>query len=211
MTLTSIDARRSTNPGTILGCDFAGIVVQTGPNLRVPLKVGDKVAASLRGGVDKERGGFAEYVKVYADLAWIIPEGTYTFEEAATIGIPLYTSVIALYGPNSLQLPQPGDANPPVPGTWVSEISASPTETRAHDLHPALRLWWKLVCWTICNPTGQALRIQCCHDRFKTQPRTRQESWRGSRLRCKQPTHHLLGLALIDLKHGERSTTTPMS
>jgi len=112
-------SRRSTEPGTILGCDFAGIVVQTGPNLRVPLKVGDKVAASLRGGVDKERGGFAEYVKVYADLAWIIPEGTYTFEEAATIGIPLYTSVIALYGPNSLQLPQPGDANPPVPGTWL--------------------------------------------------------------------------------------------
>lgn len=112
-------SRRLTSPGTILGCDFAGIVVQTGPNLRVPVKVGDKVAASLRGGVDKERGGFAEYAKVYADLAWIIPEGTYTFEEAATIGIPLYTSVIALYGPNGLKIPQPGDANPPTPGTWL--------------------------------------------------------------------------------------------
>jgi len=112
-------ARRSTIPGTILGCDFAGIVVQAGSNLRVPVRVGDKVASSLRGGVDKERGGFAEYVKVYADLAWIIPEETYTFEEAATIGIPLYTSVIALYGPNSLKLPQPGDADPPAPGTWL--------------------------------------------------------------------------------------------
>ena len=113
-----------TSPGAILGCDFAGIVVQTGSNLRVPVGVGDKVAASLRGGVDKERGGFAEYVKVYADLAWIIPDETYTFEEAATVGIPLYTSVIALYGPNSLRLPQPGDANPPATGTWVS-VSAS--------------------------------------------------------------------------------------
>ncbi|KAF9646177.1 GroES-like protein [Thelephora ganbajun] len=112
-------ARRNTSPGTILGCDFAGVVVQVGPNLRVPVKVGNKVAASLRGGVDKERGGFAEYVKVYADLAWIIPEGTYTFEEAATIGIPLYTSVIALYGPNGLELPQPGDVNPPAAGTWL--------------------------------------------------------------------------------------------
>lgn len=120
-----IDSRRDTRPGTILGCDFAGVVVQAGPNLRVPVKIGDKVAASLRGGVDKERGGFAEYVKTYADLAWIIPEGTYTFEEAATIGIPLYTSVIALYGPNSLKLPQPGDANPPAPGTWVIEGSAN--------------------------------------------------------------------------------------
>jgi len=112
-------SRRLTKPGTILGCDFAGIVVQTGSNPRVPVKVGDKVAASLRGGVDEERGGFAEYVKVYADLAWIIPEETYTFEEAATIGIPLYTSVLAFYGPNNLRLPQPGDANPPAPGTWL--------------------------------------------------------------------------------------------
>ena len=113
------DARRDTSPGTIIGCDFAGVVVQAGPNLSVPVKVGDKVAASLRGGVDKERGGFAEYVKVYADLAWIIPEGTYTFEEAATVGIPLDTTVVAIYGPSGLKLSQPGDANPPPPGTWV--------------------------------------------------------------------------------------------
>ena len=89
------------------------------------MKVGDRVAASLRGGVDKERGAFAEYVKVYADLAWIIPEGTYTFEEAATVGIPLYTSVIAIYGPDGLKLPQPGDANPPAPGTWVIRVSGN--------------------------------------------------------------------------------------
>jgi len=120
MKLPTTDSRLLTKPGTILGCDFAGIVVRVGSNLRVPVKVGDKVAASLRGGVDKERGAFAGYAKVYADLAWIIPEGTYTFEEAATIGIPLYTSVITLYGPNNLQLPQPGYANPPAPGTWVS-------------------------------------------------------------------------------------------
>ena len=156
---TTTDARRGTNPGTILGCDFAGTVVQAGPNLRVPVKVGDKVAASLRGGVDKERGGFAEYVKVYADLAWIIPEGTYTFEEAATIGIPLYTSVIALYGPNSLRLPQPGDATPPTPGTWVSEKIANRIKTCAHEVHTALRVWRELVCWTVRNPTGQAFRL----------------------------------------------------
>lgn len=130
MTLVPIDARRIGNPGAILGCDFAGIVVRAGPSLRVPVKVGDKVAASLRGGVDKERGGFAEYVKVYADLAWIIPEGTYTFEEAATIGIPLYTTVISLYGPNGLKLPQPGDANSPAPGTWVKYPAELQDNTR---------------------------------------------------------------------------------
>lgn len=106
------------------------------------MKVGDKVAASLRGGVDEERGGFAEYVKVYADIAWVIPEETYTFEEAATIGIPLYTSVIALYGPNNLRLSQPGDANPPAPGTWVSETLVRQWNSCAHEIHPAPRLWW---------------------------------------------------------------------
>jgi hypothetical protein len=123
------------------------------------MKVGDKIAASLRGSVDKEQGSFAEYAKVYADLAWIIPEGMYSFEEAATIGISLYMSVIALYGPNSLQLPRPGDASPPASGTWVCEILANRTKTCAHDLHPALRLWWKLVCWTIRNPISQAFWV----------------------------------------------------
>jgi len=123
------------------------------------VKVGDKVAASLRGGVDKERGGFAEYVKVYADLAWIIPEGTYTFEEAATIGIPLYTSAVVLYGPNSLKLPQPGDANPPAPGTWVGEGPGSQLRLYAHYLHPVVCLRWEFVCRTVRNPAGQAFRV----------------------------------------------------
>lgn len=159
LTLATVDSRRMTSPGTIIGCDFAGIVVQAGPNLRVPVKVGDKVAASLRGGVDKERGGFAEYVKVYADLAWVIPEGTYTFEEAATIGIALYTSVVALYGPNSLKLLQPGDADSPAPGTWVGEGSGTKLRPCAYDLHPALRLWRELICRTIRHPVGQAFRV----------------------------------------------------
>ena len=172
------------------------------------MRLGDKVAASLRGGVDKERGGFAEYVKVYADLAWVIPAETYTFEEAATIGIPLYTSVIALYGPNSLGLPQPGDANPPAPGTWVSGATVNQRRLAAHDICLALRLRWKFVCWTICDPIGQAFWVQCYYNSFQTQPRARKEPRRRPRLRCKRTHRRPLILPLTDPKRCERSTAT---
>ena len=61
-------------PGTCIGCDFAGEVVRVGPNLKTVIKVGDKVASSVRGGVSRERGAFSEYAKTFADLAFVIPE-----------------------------------------------------------------------------------------------------------------------------------------
>jgi len=106
-----------TKAATYIGCDFAGEVVQVGPNPKTNIKVGDKVASSVRGGVSRDRGAFSEYAKTFADLAFIIPEDTWSVEEASTIGIPLYTSVQVLYGPRTLGLPQLDDKAPPV-GTW---------------------------------------------------------------------------------------------
>ena len=34
------------------------------------------------------RGAFAEYVKTFSDLVWKIPEGTFSFEQAAATGSP---------------------------------------------------------------------------------------------------------------------------
>ena len=77
-----------TKAGACIGSDFAGEVVQVGPNLKTNIRIGDKVASSVRGGVSRDRGAFSEYAKTFADLAFIIPEGTWSFEEASTIGIP---------------------------------------------------------------------------------------------------------------------------
>ena len=90
--LVTKDAKWFTQPGSYIGCDFAGEVVQVGPNLKTGIKVGDKVASSVRGGVSRERGAFSEYAKTFADLAFVIPEGTWSFEEASTIGIPLVSN-----------------------------------------------------------------------------------------------------------------------
>jgi len=88
MSSCCVDPKWLTKAGTYVGCDFAGEVVQVGPNPKTDIKVGDKVASSVRGGVSTERGGFSEYAKTFADLAFIIPEGTWSIEEASTIGIP---------------------------------------------------------------------------------------------------------------------------
>lgn len=82
------DTKWLTKAGAYVGCDFAGEVVQVGPNVKTCVKVGDKVASSVRGGVSSERGAFSEFAKTFADLAFIIPEGTWSVEEASTIGIP---------------------------------------------------------------------------------------------------------------------------
>ncbi|MBE3049565.1 alcohol dehydrogenase catalytic domain-containing protein, partial [Candidatus Bathyarchaeota archaeon] len=60
-------------PGSIIGCDFAGEVVEVGADAS-GWKVGDRVAGGLHGGLYPDRGTFAEFLKVEGDLAYHIPE-----------------------------------------------------------------------------------------------------------------------------------------
>ena len=73
------------NAGTICGCDFSGNVAAVGNNV-THFNVGDHVAGFTHGGFYKDRGAFAEYTKVSADLVWKVPENTLSHEEAATFG-----------------------------------------------------------------------------------------------------------------------------
>lgn len=80
--------RARVDPGTIIGCDFSGTVVQLGKVAaeQAFVKLGDHVAGFVQGGTYRDRGAFAEYVKTPADLVWRVPTGTLTHEEAATMG-----------------------------------------------------------------------------------------------------------------------------
>ena len=62
-------------PGAILGCDFSGTVVKLGPNPKVNLKVGDKVAGCVHGGLFENKGSYAQYLKAQSDLVFRVPEG----------------------------------------------------------------------------------------------------------------------------------------
>ncbi|KAI1213383.1 oxidoreductase-like protein [Annulohypoxylon truncatum] len=93
-------------PGCTIGCDYAGIVEEIGPDVTKPLKVGDKIAGFVHGGnADRpEDGTFAEHIVVHPSLAIKVPDNL-PMEEAATLGVGVTTAGQGLY--QSLGLPWP--------------------------------------------------------------------------------------------------------
>ena len=79
-------------PGSIVGCDASGTVVKVGKDVTTGVKIGDHVAAFVHGSKFSDEGAFAEYVKVPAELAWVVPEKL-KFEESATFGIAYVVKV----------------------------------------------------------------------------------------------------------------------
>jgi NADPH:quinone reductase-like Zn-dependent oxidoreductase len=80
--------------GAISGCDFAGTVVEVGPEVSKDIKPGDRIAATTHGGsnVHPEDGCFGEYSLAKADLVVKLPDSL-SFEKAATF--PLGVSTVA--------------------------------------------------------------------------------------------------------------------
>ncbi|EJD50354.1 dehydrogenase [Auricularia subglabra TFB-10046 SS5] len=91
-------------PGTVVGCDFVGIVVQIGSDVPHGLRrVGERVAGFVYGGVTRDAGGaFAEYVLADAAVTISIPNSL-SVEEAAGLGIAPFTACQVLH--QSLRLP----------------------------------------------------------------------------------------------------------
>ena len=72
-------------PGSVLGCDFSGIVVKVGKNAGSTRRVDEYVSAFVHGGVWADEGAFAEYARTRAELVWPVPPNTLSPEEASTI------------------------------------------------------------------------------------------------------------------------------
>ncbi|OKL60401.1 hypothetical protein UA08_04449 [Talaromyces atroroseus] len=92
--------------GATSGCDFAGVIVKVGQEVKETLCVDDRVCGFVFGNnPDRhDNGSFAEYVAAAADLIWKIPPQT-SFEAASTLGVGVGTVGMALY--STLQLPLP--------------------------------------------------------------------------------------------------------
>ncbi|CAE6428227.1 unnamed protein product [Rhizoctonia solani] len=93
--------------GNIIGCDFSGTVVKLGSDSITKFKIGDTVAGFVHGGTYKDRGAFAQYVKAESDLVWKFPSSLLSFEQAATMGCALWTSIQAFY--NRMKLDEPSE------------------------------------------------------------------------------------------------------
>ncbi|KAI1275325.1 putative zinc-binding oxidoreductase ToxD [Xylaria sp. FL0933] len=104
---TTLDAPG--NNGTLVGCDYAGVVEEVGRAVTRHFKKGDRIAGFGHGGNDAnpENGAFARFIAVKADLQVRIPDGV-SFEAACTVGVGLATAGYALY--KVLGLPFPDDA-----------------------------------------------------------------------------------------------------
>lgn len=77
-------------PGMIVGCDFAGIVVASKAQ-NSSVAQGDRVAGFVHGGKYRDRGSFAQYLKTDACLTVKIPKDL-EMERAASVGIGGYTA-----------------------------------------------------------------------------------------------------------------------
>ncbi|KAJ7748802.1 GroES-like protein [Mycena maculata] len=110
-------------PGNIVGCDYAGVVVKVGTDVK-NVKIGDRVAGFVHGARKNDLGSYAEYLRTEYDLVWSVPDGT-SFEEAAAIGgVGSETAALALY--HALGLPWPGTSSAGAPRTvlvWAGSTS----------------------------------------------------------------------------------------
>ncbi|KAI0723729.1 GroES-like protein [Cerioporus squamosus] len=93
--------------GSVLGCDYSGVVVKVGKSVHDSPKVGDHVAGVAHGAAYPDQGAFAEYVKAPAELVWVVPENTFTHEQSAAYGVAFWTAVQTFYAPGRLGLVEP--------------------------------------------------------------------------------------------------------
>ncbi|KAK4055170.1 Zinc-binding oxidoreductase alcohol dehydrogenase [Microbotryomycetes sp. JL201] len=91
-------------PNSVLGCDFAGEVVEKGSSVS-NVAIGDRVAGFVHGGKANGVGSFAEYTKIGSTLVWKVPDNVSDEEAAALGGIGPHTASQALF--SRLHLNQP--------------------------------------------------------------------------------------------------------
>ncbi|CAF3271631.1 unnamed protein product [Rotaria sp. Silwood2] len=98
---------RAAKPGSIVGCDFAGEIVEVGEEAIGNYRKGERVAGCVPGGVNPEfgiRGAYSEYVVQEASLVFRYPS-MISPESAATIPLATITAALGLFHEMSLPLP----------------------------------------------------------------------------------------------------------
>ncbi|KAK5709816.1 hypothetical protein LTR17_019430 [Elasticomyces elasticus] len=93
---TTLDAKG--DDGTIVGCDFAGIVEEVGSAVTKSFKKGDKVTGLAHGANDEypEDGAFARYITTKGDLLMHVPDGI-SLEAASAVSCAIGTISYGLH------------------------------------------------------------------------------------------------------------------
>lgn len=96
--------------GCLLGCDYAGVILEVGSGCVRDWKKGDRICGCTRGGdaTEPENGTFADVIVVKADIGLRIPDGM-TFEDAAATGVTVLTTGRCLYQKLDITMPSSAD------------------------------------------------------------------------------------------------------
>ena len=124
-------------PGTVVGCDYAGEVVEMGANV-TSLKIGDRIAGCVHGADSASYGSFAEFTPVNPKLAFRVPTAM-SDEEAGVFGVSASTAAVALFQHLSLHTPDAPYAGWEVRGSQSPEEHTAPLRDDADA--PKLLVW----------------------------------------------------------------------
>ena len=94
-------------PGAVIGCNFAGTVVDVASDIDTDLVLGSAVAGGTHGSNPgkPEDGAFATYIRAPASLTMLItPQVKLSPEQAATLGTALATCTLAFWSDDALAL-----------------------------------------------------------------------------------------------------------
>lgn len=102
-------ALKANQYGGILGNDYAGTVEELGPDVPAGARtIGERVGGFVTRDVSTANGAYAEYVVTESERGIIpIPE-SWSFEQAAQLGVAPFTALQCLH--ETLELPSPFDA-----------------------------------------------------------------------------------------------------
>jgi NADPH:quinone reductase-like Zn-dependent oxidoreductase len=139
--------------GAVLGCDYAGTILEVGPEVRKDLMIGDRVCGGMPGHgepLHPDNGCFAEVIIAKGDIAVKIPDGV-SFEEAATTGVAWVTTGRCLY--RVLKVPFPKIVDGKVEDVGMGRVlfiyggsSLMGTATAQFAKLSGFRVW------TVCSP-----------------------------------------------------------
>ncbi|KAF4963994.1 hypothetical protein FSARC_8044 [Fusarium sarcochroum] len=159
----------------VIGTDFAGIVVEAGPEIGdhsdPKVKLGARVAGFLQGAcsVNDRPGAFAEYIVAPYDLVWAIPAGV-SLEEASTISMCGMTAAQALY--IRLGLPCPFSANTT---TRLDTEAGIPINIFIYGSSTSVGLYAAQLAHTAASTSGRSVRLigaasSSKHDMLREKP-----------------------------------------
>ncbi|KAI9925440.1 hypothetical protein AWENTII_012916 [Aspergillus wentii] len=100
--------------GSLVGCDYSGIVEAVGKDVKKSFRKGDRVAGLVHGcnASQHQDGSCAEYIVAKGDLQIHIPDAM-SFEDAATLGVGISTVGQSLYQTFQLPFPLETEDDPP--------------------------------------------------------------------------------------------------